>query len=397
MRVPPTRVPPTLPPPWTPPTRRSRTSPTVVPRPGSATGSGPYTVTLPAAHLARRYAHDHVRLGYAATEHGYQSDTVDHSLALISAATTRRGLYVAATRGRHDNLLYVVTDSDDVAEATDTLEMILAFDRADIPAVAQRRTLAHQVPLEAARQQPLPTSRREIPEWFEPLLADLRSGLKAAEQAVTDSEIGRTRLAASVAAAERDLARIEATTAAAREQLAAATGRVDQARWQHTDAQRRLDVTGWRRRRAARRELAAAEVRRQRAVEHLQRTRHRTRPDIDQYNQARARLESAQTTLDRHDIRARLRHTVDQVPLLRRQIEALELWSRWARRDTINGQQLADTIAQLTNQTRRGEHADQFRALGQAARQWADDAGIDLPNRGRHTRTPERAGPELGL
>jgi hypothetical protein len=70
---------------------------------------------------------------------------------------------------------------------------------------------------------------------------------------------------------------------------------------------------------------------------------------------------------------------------------------RWARGDTINPQQLGDTITQLTNQTRRGEHADQFRAPGQAACQWADDAGIDLPTRGRHTRTPERAGPELGL
>ena len=64
------------------------------------------TVTLPAD-----YAHNHVRLGYAATEHGYQSDTVDHSLALVSAVTTRRGLYVAATRGRDQNLLCVVTDS----------------------------------------------------------------------------------------------------------------------------------------------------------------------------------------------------------------------------------------------------------------------------------------------
>ena len=107
------------------------------------------TVTLPAD-----YAHDHVRLGYAATEHGYQSDTVDHSVSLVSAVTTRRGLYVAATRGRDDNLLCVVTDSTDVAEARDTLETILAFDRADIPAVTQRRTLAHQQPAEAARQQP---------------------------------------------------------------------------------------------------------------------------------------------------------------------------------------------------------------------------------------------------
>ena len=122
------------------------------------------------SRLPADYAHDHVRLGYAATEHGYQSDTVDHSVSLVSAVTTRRGLYVAATRGRNDNLLYVLTDSSDVAEARDTLETILAFDRADIPAVTQRRTLAHQPPLDAARQQPTPTPRCEIPEWFEPLL-----------------------------------------------------------------------------------------------------------------------------------------------------------------------------------------------------------------------------------
>ena len=125
----------------------------------------------------------------------------------------------------------------------------------------------------------------------------------------------------------------------------------------------------------------------ERAVEHLEQTRHRTRPDIDQYNQARSRVEETQTALDRHDSRVCLRHTLDQVPVLRRQIEGLELWSRWARGDTINVQQLGDTIAQLTSHSRRDEHADQFRALGQAANDWADDAGIDLPTRGRHTRT----------
>ena len=74
-------------------------------------------VTLPAD-----YVREHVRLGYAATEHGWQSDTVDTAIALTSPATTRRGLYVAATRGRDDNILCVVTDSDDIAEARDVLE-----------------------------------------------------------------------------------------------------------------------------------------------------------------------------------------------------------------------------------------------------------------------------------
>ena len=260
----------------------------------------------------------------------------------------------------------MVTDSTDVAEARDTLEVILAFDRADIPAVTQRRTLAHQQP-EATRQAPTPTGRCVIPEWFEPLLSELRGELRVAEQAATDSEAERARLAAAAAAAKGDLTRVEAATAPAREQLAATTGRADQARWQHTDAQRRLDATGWRGRRAARHELAVAEVRHERAVEHLQHTRHRTRPDIANYNQARARLDETRTALDRHDTRVWLRHTLDQAPILRRQIEILDTWRRWAGGDTINVQQLGDTIEQLTSISRRDEHADQFHALGEAA------------------------------
>ena len=53
------------------------------------------TVTLPADYVVT-----HVRLGYAATEHGHQGDTVDVGIALASRATTHRGLYVATTRGR---------------------------------------------------------------------------------------------------------------------------------------------------------------------------------------------------------------------------------------------------------------------------------------------------------
>ena len=53
------------------------------------------TVTLPVD-----YAQQHVRLGYAATEYGNQSETVDVAIELVSAATTHRGLYVGATRGR---------------------------------------------------------------------------------------------------------------------------------------------------------------------------------------------------------------------------------------------------------------------------------------------------------
>src|SRR4051794_33593366 len=53
------------------------------------TGHG--TLTLPAD-----YVHHHVRLGYAAAEHGAQGDTVDVAIELVSLATT-----TGPVRGRH--------------------------------------------------------------------------------------------------------------------------------------------------------------------------------------------------------------------------------------------------------------------------------------------------------
>ena len=111
---------------------------------------------------------EHVRLGYAATEHGHQGDTVDVGIALVSTATTHRGLYVGMTRGRDDNHVHVVTETTDPAEARDVLECVLAHDRADVPAVTQRRDLAHQIP----PPEPGPSWRVEptplIPDWVAP-------------------------------------------------------------------------------------------------------------------------------------------------------------------------------------------------------------------------------------
>ncbi|MGH2477506.1 MAG: hypothetical protein ACRDIL_19810, partial [Candidatus Limnocylindrales bacterium] len=117
--------------------------------------SGTGTVTLPADYTRR-----HVRLGYAATEYGNQSDTVIASTELVTPATTRRGLYVGVTRGQQHNTIRVVTDTDDLDEARDVLEAVLAADRADLPAVTQRRQLAAAVP-------PTVRARCSIPSWFD--------------------------------------------------------------------------------------------------------------------------------------------------------------------------------------------------------------------------------------
>ena len=59
-------------------------------------------VTLPA-----HYVEQSVELGYAATIHRAQGSTVDTAHALVDAATDRAGAYVALTRGRENNQLYV--------------------------------------------------------------------------------------------------------------------------------------------------------------------------------------------------------------------------------------------------------------------------------------------------
>jgi hypothetical protein len=79
------------------------------------TGAG--VVTLPA-----EYARIHVELGYAATVFRAQGRTVDTAHSLVGATASRESLYVAATRGRQANTLYVdlETDPDDETSHGDT-------------------------------------------------------------------------------------------------------------------------------------------------------------------------------------------------------------------------------------------------------------------------------------
>ncbi|WP_246159776.1 MobF family relaxase [Microbacterium rhizomatis] len=66
------------------------------------------TVVLPAGYVA-----DHVNLGYAVTAHRAQGITTDTAHVLADPSTTRENLYVAMTRGRQANLVYVATDHPD--------------------------------------------------------------------------------------------------------------------------------------------------------------------------------------------------------------------------------------------------------------------------------------------
>ena len=190
------------------------------------------TVTLPAD-----YTRQHVRLGYAGTAHGCQGDTVDVSLAFITPSTTHRSLYVAATRGREENHLLVVTD-DGIGHdnARDVLVQALANDRVDVPAVVQRRELAREVPrTEASPAEQEVTrarvARSEVRGRTGPYLAavarahqelqDAQTALRQAEAEAARAPIWRRRASKDTVALARQGADRAAESHAATEAAAA--------------------------------------------------------------------------------------------------------------------------------------------------------------------------------
>ncbi|MBE0010141.1 MULTISPECIES: MobF family relaxase [unclassified Arthrobacter] len=78
------------------------------------------------------YLHEHGQLGYAATVHRAQGATVDTAHAILDERTDRAGAYVAATRGRETNRLYVALgdDNDQAVTRDSVLSTITAnYDR----------------------------------------------------------------------------------------------------------------------------------------------------------------------------------------------------------------------------------------------------------------------------
>ena len=59
-------------------------------------------IVLPAA-----YVREHLQLGYASTIHGAQGATVDTTHTVLTGTEDRQSLYVAVSRGRHENHVYV--------------------------------------------------------------------------------------------------------------------------------------------------------------------------------------------------------------------------------------------------------------------------------------------------
>jgi DNA primase catalytic core len=105
-------------------------------------------VTLPARYVRKR-----VQLGYASTVHGAQGITADTCYTVATGEESRQLLYVAMTRGRHANHVYLTTagDGDPHSVITrdallpptggDILARVLARDASPMSASSQRRKL----------------------------------------------------------------------------------------------------------------------------------------------------------------------------------------------------------------------------------------------------------------
>ena len=340
-------------------------------------------VTLPAD-----YVREHVRLGYVATEHGWESDNVTAGICLASPATTRRGLYVAVTRGSDENVICVITDSNDVAEARDILDGIVAIDRADIPAVTQRRTLAQQQRQHAVAAR---TPRCVIPEWFEPLLNEARAELNSIEQRQAARAKEREQLQTAVGIADARLQQVDVATRQDRDALDDAERRAKQARWNHHAAQRRLDASPLRSRRSARRDVDESERQLDRATDYLERTRARTAPNVNHHSAALVAREDARRDLRHHDAASQLDILYDRLPDAQRRVRALETWRRWASGQRVTPEELHDTVVTLTP----GAPWEQTptRELGETIKSWASMEGIDLVR----DVSPNGPAPRMGI
>jgi len=82
------------------------------------------TVRLPAEYVA-----EHAHLSYAATAYGVQGATVTGSHTLLTDATSAAGVYVGMTRGRGQNLLHIVAESQE--QAREQFAAAMERDRAD--------------------------------------------------------------------------------------------------------------------------------------------------------------------------------------------------------------------------------------------------------------------------
>lgn len=288
--------------------------------------NGDLTVTPLVGHgqitLPADYVREHVRLGYAATEMGTQSDTVTASLELASRATTCRNLYVAMSRGRQDNTVCVTTETHDLGEARDVLEAVLAVDRADVPATTQRRTLATQ----DRHLHP----RCQIPEWFDAFRVDVVQHLHDARDDYKDEQRRAKDLDQQVKEAQRQLRVVEQyarpfidAVAATETALTAAKECRHQLTEQLTTAKRRDRRILEPALAIAEHDIATATINRDQALTDAKFAKTLTA-------QAESGLRNLRAEQSRQQMYGQWRANPDTIGNLQDRVDALDTWRQWA-------------------------------------------------------------------
>ncbi len=331
---------------------------------------GSLTVTPNQGHGTIRlpvdYVREHVRLGYAATEHGNQGITTDIAHHLITPSTTSRGLYVGATRGRDRNDLHVITDTYDRADARDVLEGVLALDRADTPALVHRRHLHTLEPTTPTTRVPEPAWlapwREELRQQWDPLARAQRERDDSARQAVTDLQDLQPALdAAKTAWAPYRTQLVGLHTTLTRDlepALRAAHRDAERARiGQHRRAGRTLDA-------------AEHAVHHQR--ERISAVEQAGQPARERYETHAARAEQLRELTHPDPLLAYLEDS--QRRPLEHLIDAIDHWNDWNHHQPVS---LSDLATSLQRLHAVGSDHD-LRELTRPLAGWLHDRGMDL-------------------
>lgn len=347
----------------------------------ASSNEGTGVVELPAD-----YAAEHVHLGYAATEHGNQGDTTAAAIEVVTDATSRRGLYVGATRGRTENLMLVVTETHDLDEARDILERVIANDRVDLPAIAQRRALA-ETTRHLGRQRSTPQPRCILPHWFDDLTNNITSRLQRVEEKRAQLDAMADRHHAELDNAQQQLLEAERLLDPHRPAL-------DNARADVESAQQQVWTTN-------------AALRRAKAIKRPAARRRAGRAD-DELAQARGLLAAVEATArpatnaisTAHDEIQRAERSIRNLPLRRNFLlgnvdtdqlhalsEALDTWRRWADGFPVTIEASADALATFGSTGLLGR--SEVQALTTPLEDWAADHGFEpvfhAPERGSST------------
>lgn len=339
------------------------------------------TVSLTAGHgsavLPTGYVQAHVRLGYAATEHGVQGDTLAADIELATPATTRRGLYVALTRGQQHNLVLVVTESHDTTEARDILEGILANDRVDVPATTQRRTLAgtDRSPQRPRSLQP----RCTIPDWFPTLRVAIGKELSTVEHRAVEHEQRRADLTGHLAHAKRELAIAEQELDPYRPMLAAAHADVRATQERIWAANNTAGRTKGRAKRHAEHDARVARTDHANAVSRQHDVGALTAPARDAAHAAATKVQQIETSIRVHEVFDRWDNPHARADQLRDLAVAVGDWHRWAAGKPFSGDR---TIAMTT--PLRSDLASQIPGCEQltvAVDQWTSANGVQPAQR----------------